>query len=243
MLYRKLSRNTPKMFSARARYKSDVMYYASPHFLPDRLPDLIRQFQKSNGQEKAVLFQEILLIVERLLKRQMWQLRKYAPHLRKCQNQDLFQAAVVALYRACVAFKVDKFKFTGFPIYVKGYLIREYKKTFSCNDGIVEVSATDDIVAHEARLFYRMPYKIKADVVLLHGRIILDELIRKRILSEDVVNILERRHLDGLSWTEVAKIKGKTVFSIQHKVQRELYFARGYLKRHGCVDILSHLSR
>lgn len=227
------------------KYKTDRVFYATKHRGPERLPGMIKSFQLSKGQEKKEYFFEILILVETLIKRQIGQLQRKVPHLNCYSVSDLFQSSVIALYQACDVFDVDKFKFTGFPIYVKGYIINEFKKTFSPPLGFYSKTDIPEMYMNCSidGMECRRSVVNQKEAVMFHARLIVEYLRSKKIISDEAFEILNLHYFKDINWEEIAVMKNIPRRSLMKRRYRWIKKIQKYLKMKGYVEILGHLNR
>jgi len=192
------------------------------------LKDLAVEFEISND---PVIFVKIILKVDNLLKYTISRLRASRPYLQNVEYADLYQTALLGLYRALA--KVKQQEPGGKLVYnicryVANEILKENKdrpvnKTQESFENVIRRELVDNT-------------KVYADLEAEFIRDRFRKLISAGVINEDEFDILKRHFVNEMSYRSIARQDGCSVGTISKKVRDSLNRLRVEFRRRHWED-------
>jgi DNA-directed RNA polymerase specialized sigma subunit len=160
------------------------------------LPVLIKKYRDTQNKQT---FCDILLMIDGLIMRMIFQLREQWKYLKNIEMQELYNTSTIALHNACNKFEIrDENSIYSFPIFLKTYIDRELRKTFlRKNDDITDSMRDTDIEEVNKRIVVEnIDRRIISEIV--------ESLVYKGVLKPQYACILKLR-MHNKSSSEIAK--------------------------------------
>lgn len=197
-------------------------------------------------------FLKILKKVDRLLLYTIHKDRKGKPYLKKVELQDLYQTAVIGLYKALLKVKEDEpgsklvYKITR---YVGNEIAKNFKKTnritfpFSIADIAFQVHLYSADMPQSWKHISQIEDKlIEEDVVYknLEMEFIRErflKLIEEGVISFEEFEMLNLRFVDGMTYMDMKKHFGASHVTISKKIEDALNRLRYEFRRRGWESI------
>jgi len=186
------------------------------------LKDLALKFDESSDPQ---VFVRVLLKVDKLLKFQIWQIRRRNPHLCEVDFYDLYQTAVIGLYRALA--KVREDEPGGKLIYnIRRYIDNEIVKDYKDPSRSL-VCVPFDVVQDE--LFDTT--EVYADLEREFIRDRFEKLIKDGVISQEEFAQVHKHFVEGVSYKDTARRGRHSTGTISKKVRDSLNRLRFEFRR------------
>lgn len=163
----------------------------------NELPVLLKKYKLDKDRDT---FCKILLLIDPLIIRMIMQLKEKWSYLKFHEMDELYNIAVVVLHDSCMKFEIkDAMSIYSFPIYLKTYISREFKKVlFRGDKETISLDSSDAIEEY----FRIVKDESEVDKHLINN--IVNDLIYKGILTSQYACILKLR-LQGKPSNDIAK--------------------------------------
>lgn len=188
------------------------------------LKDLALSFDTSGD---PVTFIKILLEVHKLLKYQVRQIRRRRPYLQAVDFNDLYQTAIVGLYRAVAKVQADA---SGGKLvynirrYVDNEIIKEYKDRTWRQSYILFDDAQRELV-DTTEVYLNLEQEFIRDRFY--------RLITVGVISQEEFDMIYQHFVRGVSYKDIASQVGNSTDTISKKVRDSLNRIRWEFRRRG----------
>lgn len=213
------------------------------------LKELALEFVSS---EDPLIFAKILKRVEYLLLYTIHKVRIAKPYLKKVEQQDLYQTAVIGLYRALLKVKEDEpgskliYKITR---YIGNEIAKDFKRT-----GKITVPYSISDVAFQVHLYFTDMSQFQAHIRRIEDKLVEDAAVYKnlemgfirerfsKLLGEGVISfdefeMLVMRFVDDMTYKDIAKQFGSSSVTVSKRIEDTLNVLRHEFRRRGWEGI------
>ena len=186
------------------------------------LKDLALNFDVSGD---PVVFVKIILKVHNLLKYQIRRIRRRKPYLCRVDFDDLYQTAVIGLYRAVAKVKVDE---PGGKLiynirrYVDNEILKDYKDRSSCRLTIPFEIVQQELVDTT---------KVYVDLEREFIRDRFYKLIADGVISQEEFDMIHCYYVKDMSYKDIASQVGSSADTISKRVRDALNRIRWEFRR------------
>lgn len=189
-----------------------------------RIKELALKYKSSND---SLVFEQILLLIDGLLRGVVNRARRSKPYLRKIEWQDLYNATIIGVYRAISKVKEDEDSgiLISRIIFYAGDEISSWSKKLRTefiprnNDNRVEVVVDDSSVYQE-----------------LENEFIQDrfkKLLKEGVLEKEEFDMLWMNVVEGMTLKDIAKQMGYTNITVLKRIRSTLDRLRYEFRRRG----------
>lgn len=176
--------------------------------------DLVTQYKNGDQEQRRVAFTLILARVDRLLMSVCLKMKSWHHQLKEIETQDLYQTAIISLYRAIDSVKETD---TGEKIQarIQSYVKEEIRKAHIGRKH--QINPVDMNLIKELVLADRPEFD-PTDIRDLYENIWA--LIDLGDVPRDDFNLLIEHEINGLTYMEMAKIHGVHYTTISNRIRR-----------------------
>jgi len=175
----------------------------------DRVKELILRYKKLRTQ---VHFEEILTVVDNLVLKIVHKSRKKAYYIKHISIADLYQTAIIALYKAIEKIPDDEDS-NKIPAWISAYILADIRKTYHYLTR--ETFSTDKDPEYLGRLhsFYMFDQFMLFDV---------QDFFKRKIITSLEYESIKKHYFEGKRFSEIGKSENKRVKGsvVQNRIQR-----------------------
>jgi len=200
-----------------------------------------------NSKDPSIL-EKIIKKVDKLLFYTIYKARRSKPYLKKVELQDLYQTAIIGLYRALLKVKEDE---PGSKLvykigrYTGNEIAKDYKRTdkvtfpFSIADVDFQVHLYSVDMPQSWKHISQIEDKLVEDTLVyknLEMKFIRErflKLIEEEIISFEEFEMLVLRFVEGMTYTDIARQFGTSQVTISKKIGDALNRLRYEFRRRG----------
>jgi len=208
-----------------------------------QLKDLAIKFRDN---EDPYIFQRILQRISQLLGSIVYNIRQKRPQLKRMEEQDLYHAAIIGLYKAVLKVKEEEtedYLVNGIISSANHEIVKWGKnpreKSFSSSfieDNIEEWPPWAKGVwsGREVKQFYDEPVYKDLECEFVRDR--FRKLIEEGILKEDDFKLLVMKVVENMTYVDIAKKVGDSYSSVIRRVECTLNKLRSEFRKRGWED-------
>jgi len=213
------------------------------------LKDLALEFISNRNQSTFIA---IVLKVDKFLLYSIYKARLCKPYLKKVELQDLYQDAIVGLYKALLKFKKEE---PGSKLlykiqrYISNEIVLHYKRTdkivfpFEVAEVVFQVHLYFSDMASQGTYIKQLRDKLSEEI--LPYKNLEQEFTRERfakLIEEDVISseefmMLTMRFVDDMRYKNIAKQFGCSGATVSRRIESALNRLRYEFRRRGWEGI------
>jgi DNA-directed RNA polymerase specialized sigma24 family protein len=175
----------------------------------DHVKELILRYKKSKSQAN---FEDILAAVDNLVLKIVHKSKKRIHHIGNVSTSDLYQTAIIALYKAIDKIPDDEDP-NVIPAWISSYILADIRKSYHY------LSRETVSVDQDIEFFSRMHSFAMSNQYLLFD---VHEFLKRRVITSLEYRCIREHYFEGESFADIGREEEKKVHSVvvQNRVRR-----------------------